>query len=200
MSEDGKQKIIDAAKRVITKSGIPGATMRGIAEEAGISTGAIYHYYKSKDEILYDVMDSNPAASTRIAKESVTGEKTCAELVDAICDSVLQHFAKEDENRLQFYLAQEAMMGNEELKAKFKKKYSEWSESIELLIQNMYGKTPTKYNKAIASLLIAVVDGFVLQLQLCSNPAEVQDVVEVYRQILTNGVPHMWERLAAKSY
>ena len=41
-----------AAYRVIARRGLAGATVREIAKEAGFTTGALVHYFPSKDEIL----------------------------------------------------------------------------------------------------------------------------------------------------
>jgi AcrR family transcriptional regulator len=47
-----RQQIIDAAFRCFALKGFHGATMRDIYEEAGLSPGAVYHYFESKDEII----------------------------------------------------------------------------------------------------------------------------------------------------
>jgi len=196
MSTDGKTRIIEAAKRVISRNGIAGSTMRGIAEEAGLSTGAIYHYYSSKEQVLYDVMDESLSESSRIAEESRRGEATKEELIDEIYQNILKRFEKKDENRVHFYLAQEAILGNNELGDKLKEKYKQWVEKSEDLFQSVYGKKNTKYNKAFATLLIGAIDGVILQLMLSANPAEIEDVAEVYHQILKEGIPKFIDHLA----
>jgi len=195
MSTEGKSRIIEAAKRVISRSSIAGATMRGIAEEAGLSTGAIYYYYTSKEQILYEVMAESLSETVRIAEKAKLVKHKPEELIEEIYENIVKRFEKNDENRIQFYLAQEAMLGNAELKEKFKAKYQEWVGRTEELMQRMYGKTPTKYNKAVASLLIGAIDGVVMQLLLCANPAEVDDISEVYHQILKEGIPKFLEHL-----
>ena len=50
--------ILDAAKRVIEERGITGATMRAIALEAGLTTGAIVHHFKDKGELLLQTLQS----------------------------------------------------------------------------------------------------------------------------------------------
>jgi AcrR family transcriptional regulator len=197
MSIEGKSRIIQAAKRVISRSSIAGATMRGIAEEAGLSTGAIYHYYSSKEDILYEVMDESLSEALRIAEESKGLERSRDELIEEIFENIVKRFEKTDENRIQLYLAQEAIKGNSELKEKFKAKYQEWVGRTDELMQNMYGKTPTKYNKALASLLIGAIDGIAMQLLLCANPAELKDISEVYHQILKTGIPKFLEHLGS---
>ena len=195
MSTEGKARIILAAKQVISRNSIAGATMRAIAEEAGLSTGAIYHYYNSKEEILYEVMNESLSETLRISNESKKREQSCEELIEEIYTHILKRFDKTEENRIQFYLAQEAMLGNTELKEKFKSKYQEWVSRTEELMQNMYGKVPTRYNKALATLLIGAIDGVAMQLLLSANPASVEDITEVYHQLLKSGIPKFLEHL-----
>ena len=196
MSTEGKARIIEAAKRVISRSSIAGATMRGIAEEAGLSTGAIYHYYSSKEDILYEVMDESLSETLRIAEEAKGLKRSLEELIEEIYENIVKRFEKTDENLIQLYLAEEAILGNSELKEKFKIKYQEWVGRTEELMQHMYKKAPTKYNKALASLLIGAIDGIVMQLLLCANPAELEDILEVYHEILKHGIPKFLDHLA----
>jgi AcrR family transcriptional regulator len=54
-----QKQIVDAARKVIIKYGSEHVTVRKIAEETGVSEGAIYRHFKSKRDILslmiYDV-------------------------------------------------------------------------------------------------------------------------------------------------
>lgn len=47
-----RQHIIDAAYRCFARKGFHQTTMREIYAEAGLSPGAIYHYFDSKDDII----------------------------------------------------------------------------------------------------------------------------------------------------
>jgi len=47
-----RQQIIDAAYRCFARKGFHQTTMRDIYAEAGLSPGAIYHYFDSKDDII----------------------------------------------------------------------------------------------------------------------------------------------------
>ena len=50
--EDRREQIIDAAMRVFARQGYANATNKDIAREAGITAGLIYHYFKSKEDLL----------------------------------------------------------------------------------------------------------------------------------------------------
>lgn len=195
MNNDGKEKILQAAQRVIIEYGINGATMRGIAQAAGLSTGAIYHYYKNKEEVLYDVMDKSLSESSRIAEKSKYKKEDTGVIIAEISDNILKRFQKTSENRLQFYLAQEAMIGNEELRLKFKEKYKEWITRTEDLIKLLYKKEENKYIRAFASLLIGAIDGVALQLVLGSNVSSAEEISQVYNYLLKDGIPQFLDYL-----
>lgn len=51
-----RYEVADAAIRVISRSGLAGATIRRIADEAGYSTGVVSHYFAEKEDILLTVL------------------------------------------------------------------------------------------------------------------------------------------------
>lgn len=51
-TEARKEEILHAASRLFIHRGMGEATMQEIAEEAGLSAGAIYRYYPSKDDLM----------------------------------------------------------------------------------------------------------------------------------------------------
>lgn len=51
-NQNTKEKILVAARDIFAKKGFQGATIAEIAKKAGISEGAIYRHFNSKDELL----------------------------------------------------------------------------------------------------------------------------------------------------
>ncbi|SHH46468.1 TetR/AcrR family transcriptional regulator [Clostridium grantii] len=195
MAVDGKERIVQATKKVIARSGITGATMRAIAQEAGLSTGAIYHYYKSKEEILYEIMDTSLSETVRVEEERRINNYTTEHLIDIIAERIGDRFRKKEENTLQFHLSKEGILGDEAIKAKFHKKYEEWIRNTEDLLGVLYSKKSPKQMKAVCSLLIGAIDGVVMQLLLESNQAEIEDITEVYKELLKVGIPNFLDHL-----
>ena len=54
-----RRKILEAAGRVFKRSGIEGASIRKIAREAGVTTGAIYPYFDGKEEIYAELLSES---------------------------------------------------------------------------------------------------------------------------------------------
>ncbi|WP_440102620.1 TetR/AcrR family transcriptional regulator [Streptosporangium sp. H16] len=55
--DERRRHIAEAVLRVAGRHGLDRATLRDIAVEAGISLGAVQHYFHSKDELLRHVID-----------------------------------------------------------------------------------------------------------------------------------------------
>ncbi len=49
---DKRRLILDAAVRVFARSGFNGCRVSDIADEAGVAYGLVYHYFRSKDQVL----------------------------------------------------------------------------------------------------------------------------------------------------
>jgi AcrR family transcriptional regulator len=56
--EDKRQLILDAAVRVFARKGYHTSRVGDIAEEAGVAHGLLYHYFKSKDELLETIFSN----------------------------------------------------------------------------------------------------------------------------------------------
>jgi AcrR family transcriptional regulator len=59
--------LIDSAKLVFERTGFLNARISDIAAEAGISHGAFYHYFESKEQIFREVAAEQEISMTRLA-------------------------------------------------------------------------------------------------------------------------------------
>lgn len=51
-AEETRDRILDAALRLFRERGFEQTTMREVAIEAGVATGAAYYYYRSKEDLV----------------------------------------------------------------------------------------------------------------------------------------------------
>ena len=56
LKDDIKQKIIEVSKNHFHRRGFEHTSMNDIASDVGISTGNIYRYFKTKNQILNDIL------------------------------------------------------------------------------------------------------------------------------------------------
>ena len=79
--EDKRRQLLDAAVRVFARKGFHASRVGDIAEEAGVAHGLLYHYFKSKDEVLQAVFQENwSLLVSRIASVEETDEPAADQL------------------------------------------------------------------------------------------------------------------------
>lgn len=89
--KERKQQILLAAKEVFLDKGFNDTTMYDIVKTSGMSTGGVYHYYKNKFDILYDIMEEGieyrmEKNKIRDLERSDTIDFVCQILVDRVVD------------------------------------------------------------------------------------------------------------------
>jgi TetR/AcrR family transcriptional regulator, fatty acid metabolism regulator protein len=86
---DKPQAIIDAAVRVFARSGYYNSRVSDIAREAGIASGTIYLYFKTKDEILVTLFREKMAEWVAHVRREIAAE---ADAIAKIRRLVALHF------------------------------------------------------------------------------------------------------------
>jgi AcrR family transcriptional regulator len=190
-SLEAKRRIVEAAKAVVSEQGVQKATLRAIAAEAGISIGTLYYYYRTKDDLLYDIIDSHTSESYFIAEAFKSGkineDFSDDGLIDYLSGKVKERIDGLDDNRILFYLIQEAIMGNNDIKANIQKKYRLWIDSIETILQEIFKVPASKTMRAAAMIINAAIDGFMLQKLLAVDESDLNSELEQLGQLLLKG-------------
>ena len=71
--DERKLAIVEAAAALFASHGFNGASVADIAERCKTSKSLIYHYYESKEDVLYDVMISHVRALEAASSEALAG-------------------------------------------------------------------------------------------------------------------------------
>lgn len=195
MQRDGKKRIIQAAQRLIAARGVEKTSMRDIAQEAGITTGAIYYYYKSKEDLLYDVMDYAMAITANIMVIRKENALPPDELLDEIARQVTRRLKVGDARRLRFYLAYQAALGDEELRKKFADDYAAQAQRTAELFNYVFEIESQPQDKYLAILMIAALDGLNLQQFIGALPVESDEIAKVYNEFFAYAIPGFLKRL-----
>jgi TetR/AcrR family fatty acid metabolism transcriptional regulator len=78
---DKPQQIIDAAVRVFARHGYFNSRVSDIAREAGMASGTIYLYFKTKDEILVTMFREKMAQWVELVRSAIAGAPDAAEKI-----------------------------------------------------------------------------------------------------------------------
>lgn len=94
MSDFRRTQILDAARQNFVRHGVVDTTVDGIARTAGVAKGTVYLYYKSKDEILRQVLTADLAEFHDETVPVVTGPGSLDERLRRFLVAVLAFFER----------------------------------------------------------------------------------------------------------
>ena len=86
--ESRRAELLRIAAHVFAKKGIGSATVRDIAQEAGMLSGSLYYHFASKEEILKEVIGAGPSASSHFERIIAAAPGPEAALHDCIIEAV----------------------------------------------------------------------------------------------------------------
>ena len=93
-AEETRERILDSALKLFREKGFDETTMRDIAAEASVATGAAYYYFRSKEELVM-AFYVRTADEARALWPSVIGEsRDLKKRIRAILDLKFDQFAK----------------------------------------------------------------------------------------------------------
>lgn len=87
--DERKAAIVDAAALLYALRGFNGASVADLAERCRTSKSLIYHYYQSKEDILFDVMIGHVQALDEAAREIAAGAGDAAEKLRALAHAFM---------------------------------------------------------------------------------------------------------------
>jgi len=91
-AEETSLKILNAALDLFRKEGFDAATMRDIAQKAGVATGAAYYYYPSKEAIIMDFYRRSCTAMQPLIEETLANATSLEERLRELIRIKFVHF------------------------------------------------------------------------------------------------------------
>lgn len=162
-----KKHLLESAIRVFANKGFDDASMREIAAEAGLTTGAIYHHYKNKDDLFYDAVKEAAYFVHKLSERNEDSElKSNEAMFKEIKDNVRDRMSKEVEQRLLILLAAYAISKGGKIQEKYKQDYTEIIQRVADMYFYAFGVQNQQYQKSLAAILVAALDGVALQYSL----------------------------------
>ncbi|MGI5163475.1 TetR/AcrR family transcriptional regulator [Spirillospora sp. CA-253888] len=90
-----ERRILDAAVRLFAERGFDGTSVQQVVAAAAVTKGALYHYFDSKDDLLYEIYHSlitrQLADLDRILAAGLPPAQTVREVIAALVRSTAEH-------------------------------------------------------------------------------------------------------------
>jgi len=88
--EARREAILETAAGLYAERGFLGASVAEVAAACGVSKSLLYHYYPSKEDILFDLMDSHVRALAEAAARIEAGDGGAAEKVRGLAHELMR--------------------------------------------------------------------------------------------------------------
>lgn len=185
----------EAAFRVISKRGLARVTVREIAREAGFTTGALVHYFKSKDQVLIQASEySGMVVRTRMEQHEATRKG-----VDALKHVLYEALPMSPEMRgtwnvwLGFW---DRATHNADVRAITELRYKEWTNRIADLVkaaQTIGELSPAVDPVRAAQSIVSLIDGIGVRVLLTGSDMSAKRQRELVDSLIDN-LPHTTKR------
>jgi AcrR family transcriptional regulator len=167
--EQRRQQIVDGAAACFSRRGFHQTTMQDICDEAGLSPGAVYRYFHSKEEIIEAMCERGRTENIAIMETAFAQEETLAildELIRIFFGNLSTGEPAAADCALNVELISEAPR-NEFVRASLRRNNDEvrtrFIEKLVLRAQARGEMNPELSPEAVARVMIAVYHGFLTQ-------------------------------------
>lgn len=157
-----KDKILNTVENLISKNNVNSFSIKDIADELNISKGTIFYYYKSKDEIILDIMNKHfkelendyYAWLNKHANEILSKER----FLEVIFYKGVELFNKA---KIHIYLINECASGKPHLKEEYISLWESWRAKLEVGIKQVFKDQVDE--QIMSYLLMVIIDGLTIQ-------------------------------------
>jgi AcrR family transcriptional regulator len=201
--EARREQVLDAARACLQEHGLEAVSMEMIIARSGLSTGAVYGYFKGKDEIINAVVTEGTAAMGRQLLPILRNpEPPPLPEFMALLLRTIAEFGQEKHDGIDRLLASlhgwSHSQSNPELKAVTRAAYRRQRELFADVVRRWQAAgtlDPDADPDAMAELLVSVTLGFVAQRALAGD-ADVQAHAGAL-EALVGGRPSLADRKTA---
>lgn len=137
-----RQQICRAAAAVIAREGFAGTTMRMVAEEAGVSTGMLNHYFANRADLLTQALVHVSERSQERYERAIDGVPPGLERLEALLDSVLSDDAEAVETWRVWINASGEAVRLPQLRRTIEERLSHWFDLVEEALEGIVETEP----------------------------------------------------------
>jgi AcrR family transcriptional regulator len=135
-----REQICRAAAAVIAREGFAGSTMRMVAEEAGVSTGMINHYFDNRQDLLTQALQFVSERAQGRMRQAMEDIPPGRERLAALLDSALADEPEVAETWRVWINAYGEAVRLPELRHTIESRLHSWYEMIDLALEGLVGE------------------------------------------------------------
>ena len=195
--KESRKKILHAAMKVFSKKGYAGANIRSISEASGISVGALYLYFRNKEDLYLSILAEKIDEMNRMAESLVSSEKPPLAALSEFADFHLD-YARKHKKLIFIHIRELGLEFAKDIKKQFFKKQVSLLENI---IREGIRKGQFRACDALetAKVIMVMLRGAVLSIAMESEQySDVSELKEIILYGIVRNVQREKSRTAKK--
>jgi len=182
-----RAQIVEAARRVVARKGIQGASLSEIEQEAGVSRGVLTYHFRSKEDIILALFDATVAQMKAEAKAGHLGEPPGWERFEKAVEFILTQKPQDDPlDCLQYtFLAQ--MSHRDDFRARLAAEYVAMRADLaaDLVERANAGGHDADELRAIVAVVLGAINGLITQRNVDPGSFDPVRAARVLRDMLS---------------
>ncbi|MGK9232823.1 TetR/AcrR family transcriptional regulator [Inquilinus limosus] len=94
--DDKRRAILHRTAELFARHGFTGASITKIAEACGMSKALLYHYYRDKDAVLFDILDDHLSMLVAVVEEAAAAPAGARDRLHAVVAALLDAYRDAD--------------------------------------------------------------------------------------------------------
>lgn len=186
VSTDTEQRILRAAFQLFHEQGFHATGVATILREAEVNPGSMYHFFKSKDELLLRVLEF----ALGYLDEAVMGpvEASTSDPIERVFALLAQYRGRMRQTGCRMgcpigNLALEVSDGNPAARALIHRNFENWASRVEGWLKDAGGRLPPEVDRRkLARFVLTILEGGLMRSRAAGNLQPFDESVAVLRE------------------
>jgi AcrR family transcriptional regulator len=192
MSTPKKTRKIEEIQRVtgylFAHKGYRPTTMREIAQELGMDKSSLYHYFKSKEDILFKLANDTISDSLETLKKICATDLPPVEKLKEVLAFHVRYYAGDQEGLI-LLMANELNSLNEEYRSILVKKQRRYVQLIKAILKELSSQRKLKQiHPSIMTFAFFGMVHYTIKWYHKQGPVGVDELADLFVEIFTKGI------------
>lgn len=163
--DERRAHILTAARRCFVRDGFHETSMQDLVREAGVSSGAVYRYFDSKDAMIVAIAEENLDQVASMVRESAQQGAGVGEALAAALEYVSTRHAEDGFGAIALLVWSEALR-NPALATRLRESFDAAADALAEIVRARAITGAEIVSEVLANTLLCVLPGYLLQLTI----------------------------------
>jgi len=185
--EKKRQVIRNAAAELFAHKGFENTTTRDISSAAGISKGAPYYYFESKEDLLFQILNENGSRGLKRIKEIKKSDLSLKDKLKAILEFYMEHYTVYL-NEMKLFVDEQKSLSPEHREI-LRKKEREYERAVISILDSLKEQGQImNFNTTVTAFAFFGMANWIYRWYNPEGQVKIPELLEIFQHIFTKGI------------